>query len=147
MLCFSWWCPNINKNEKYAIHNINNIKYSKTGLAPYEKRIKGYLKTIDQFADKIIVNKIEKYVDSNADVPNSNRQLTDETGNTHAKQDVVSLFLKYDESLQPLKSAIDNASGNDVIKAKKELTQELRHIAMNLIIAGRDTTRLLLSCM
>ena len=49
-------------------------------------------------------------------------RISDEAGDTH--NDIISLFSKHDPSLSQ---------------------QQLKYIAMNMIIAGRDTTRLLLS--
>ena len=50
------------------------------------------------------------------------RRITDETGAKY--NDIISLYAKHDPSLT---------------------REQLKHIAMNMIITGRDTTRLILS--
>ena len=143
----------------------------------YEKDISQNVKIIDKFANDIIVKRINEYLNENningshnnnnnntdlkedeTATPKLSRQLTDETGNAKQKHDILSLFLKYDDNLQPLKKIIErngnmkrnnynknNSDNSQVNEAKKKLSNELKHIAMNMIIAGRDTTRLLLS--
>eukprot|EP01084_Bolivina_argentea_P087253 157607_1 len=58
--------------------------------------------------------------------------ITDESG--HSYNDIISLFIKHEKKIK-------NTKNNN----EKLTRQELKDIAMNMIIAGRDTTRLLMS--